>query len=312
MPRNWPQALLGSSKADPDPHPGIGGYHHPRGPAGQTGYPGSTSATRENPALGAAKLQNRPARPQRYYGSAVSRPGYPTVPQQQADVIPEPAVNGSLPYQGPDAKTNPDRVRDTEHRPRTIISQGIPGGQRVRNSTYLGGLQAQPGQLHTYRSAGKGRHFPVTEVTVPSRYVFNGVNGGTDALDDTLQARQMPYTGHGSESGMVSPVTGRPQHARGSVRGAVLNGDRLYLEQSLQVSGLGQGGAFGKARRTQRHRPTIFNEPAPRTGRFYDTSANSGGPSLPGSNTQVFESVHVSPRARRPQGGWGSARARGR
>ena len=295
--------LFGSNQPDPDPNPGIGGYWPPRGPYGEGGYPGSTAATRLNPAEAAGKLHDAPARPQRYYGSRVSRPRTPTIPAQQANVIPAPAQNGSLPYQGPDAKTNPDRVRDTEHRPHIVISQNIPGGQRQRNTVYQGGIKAIPGQPHTYRSAPKGDGFPITEVTVPNRYVYGGVNGGTDALDDMMTARRMPYTGHGAENHMTDPVTGVPLHARGSVRGAALNGDRLFLAPALQVSGLKQGGAYGKkSRGTQRHRPTIYAEPAPKNAQFYDTTASVGTPDRPGTARQVRPAVHFSPQAQRR--GW--------
>jgi hypothetical protein len=286
-------ALHRPAAADPDPHPGIGGYRTPRGPAGQTGYPGSTAATRQNPQAAADELADAPVFRRRGGGRAVVRRRAATITAQQADVIPAPARDGSLPYQGAAAKTNPDRVRDTEKRPRIITSQGTPGGERQRNTVYYGGRQAIPGQEHTYRSAPKGGR-GTTEVSVTSRYVYNGVNGGTDALDDMMTARRMPYTGHG-------PGSGQPGPARGSLRGAVLDGDRFYTAPDGMTEG-DQGGAFGKARRSQRHRPTIFSEPAPMNGEFYDTTSDAGGPRVAGRNRQVVSQVHVSPRAARR--GW--------
>jgi hypothetical protein len=283
--------------ADADPNPGIGGYTYPRGPAGQSGYPGSTSSTRENPPLAPAELHDGDWGRQdgsRHVRFASRR--MPTITQQQADVIPPPAQNGSLPFQGPDAKTNPDRVRDTECRPRIIISEDIPGAQNQRNSVYYGGAQAIPGQEHAYRCAPNPGLLPYDShgepVTVPSRYVFNGINGGTDAMDDVLDARRMPYTGHDG-------YRGRLGHARGSVRGAVLDGNRFYQQPDTELN---QGGAYGnRARGVQRHRPTIFSEPAPMNSRFYDTTADAGGPAQPGRNSQVKEQVHVSPSLR-PRG----------
>jgi hypothetical protein len=286
-------ALHRPAAADPDPHPGIGGYRTPRGPAGQTGYPGSTAATRENPQAAADEL-DAPVFRRRGGGRAVVRRRAATITAQQAQVIPAPAHDGSLPYQGPDAKINPDRVRDTEKRPRIVTSRDIPGGERQRNTVYYGGRQAIPGEDHSYQSAPKGG-FGTTEVTVSSRYVFGGgPNGGTDALDDMMTARRMPYTGHGPGSGQRGP-------ARGSLRGGVLDGNRYYTEPQGMAEG-DQGGAYGKARRSQRHRPTIFAEPAPWTSEYYDTTADAGDPRTPGRNGQVVSQVHVSPRAARR--GW--------
>jgi hypothetical protein len=287
--------------ADPDPQPGIGGYRHPRGKAGEDGYPGSTSSTRTDPPAAAGKLHD----------GTWGRGGFtgiprrfgvrmPTVPAQQANVIPPPAHDGSLPYQGPDAKTNPDRVRDTEQRPRVVISAGIPGGQRQRNSVYFGAGKAVPGEVHSYRPApnpGKGTwHGEGPEVTVPSRYVFGGVNGGTDNLDDSLTARRMPYTGHGGSLQDVAPFKGGR-----SVRGAVLDGRRFYQQPDTELN---QGGAYGHygARQNVLHRPTVFSEPAPWSAQFYDTTAETGSPDVPGASSQVVQAVHVSPAAARR--GW--------
>jgi hypothetical protein len=282
--------------SEADPNPGIGGYTSPRGPDGYGGYPGSTSATRENPQAAPDLLQNAPDRPQQYYGRPVVRRRPPVIGAQQADVIPPPAVRGSLPFGGADGKVNPDRARDTEQRPRVVTSTGTPGAENQRNGVYYGGRQAVPGAMHSYRSSPRGRHFPVDNVEVPSRYVFGGVNGGTDALDDTLQARRMPYTGHGGSLQAVAPSRGNK-----GIRGAVLDGNRFYQEPAGFSEG-DQGGSYGKARTTQRHRPTIFSEPAPWSAGYYDTTANAGGPDTPGTNTQVVQSVHVSPSAERR--GW--------
>lgn len=298
------------AKADPDPNPGIGGYRRPRGPYGEDGYPGSTAATRENPQAAADRLHNARARPAAAppFGRRYATRPMPTVGAQQANTIPAPAHQGGLPYHG--GPVNPDRVRDTEHRPRVVLSQNIPGGQRQRNKLYYGGAQAVPGAEHTYRSASKGRHFPITESTMPSRYVFGGVNGGTDNLDDLMTARRMPYTGH--VAGTADSFRGRLGHARGSVRGAHLDGTRLFLRPVTKDTRVAkQGGGYGRRiRGTQRHRPTIFNEPANWAGRFYDTTAETGTPDRPGANSQVVSNVHVSPRASRGRrNSWGSRHA---
>lgn len=269
------------SYADPDPNPGIGGYDYPRGPYGATGFPGSTSDVRENPEAAEGKLHDD-------YTARHPRRSWKTIRAQQANVIPESEVT-----KGPENARNPDRVRDTERRPRIVTSKGTPGGERQRNTVYRGGRQAVPGAEHTYKSAPKGG-FEITEVTRPSRYTFGGVNGGTDLLDDSLQDRRMPYTGMGGTPQTVWPVKGIR-----SVRGAYLDGDRFYQAPGSSLRMGSQGGAYGqRVRGHERHRPTIFKEPAPWTGRFYDTTTNVGGPDTPGSNTHVREAVHVSPRAR--------------
>jgi len=292
-----------SDQADADPNPGLTIPAPPRGPAGQTGNPGTTSWTRLNPPAATEKRPFGPDRPVASppWGRNVARPRYRTIPQQQADVIPQPAVNGSLPFQGPDAKTNPGQVRDTEQRPRTVISAGTPGDENQRNTVYYGGRKAIPGALHSYRSAPKGNHFPITTSEIPSRYVFGGINGGTDVLDDMLTARRMPYTGHGPGSGLEH-LPGYLKHARGSIRGAVLSGHRFYQKPDTDVD---QGGAYGKSARgthTQRHRPVNFAEPAPRNAQFYDTTASVGTTDVAGTNAQVAEQIIVSPRAARR--GW--------
>ena len=45
-----------SPAADTEPAPGIGGYHLGRGPAGQTGFPGSTSQVRTFPGRNPVRL----------------------------------------------------------------------------------------------------------------------------------------------------------------------------------------------------------------------------------------------------------------
>lgn len=303
----WQALLGGGGPADSDPNPGTGGYDTPRGPAGQTGLPGSTRATRLNPQSGEDRVHDAPLRPMPVSGRRFTSRRAPTVTAQQARGIPPPAQNGSLPFQGPDAKTNPwfsdyppNNVADTEQRPRIVISQGIPGGENQRNTVYRGGRQAVPGAPHSYRPAPKlGRFSDFTPEVLPSRYVFGGINGGTDNLDDLMTARRMPYTGHGATSGF-DRLPGYGAHARGSVRGAVLDGNRFFQAPDTQVD---QGGAYGqRIRGHQRHRPTIFAEPAPRNAQFYDTTVNAGGPDVPGSNTQVSENIHVSPAAARK--GW--------
>jgi hypothetical protein len=114
-------------------------------------------------------------------------------------------------------------------------------------------------------------------VTVPSRFVWDG--GGVQTW--SVQ-RQMPYTGRGD-----------------GARGADLNGTRYYAE-GPPVNLNGGLGAYGVARlRGPNHRPVYFNEPAPWTSQYYDTTASVGTPDAPGPGGQAPDAVYVSPEVPR-------------
>jgi len=261
-----------------DPEPGIGGYEYPRGPSGETGYDGSTSATRENPPAAESRLHDN-------YSGSQPRRRWQSIATQQARFNQD---NWDIPV-------NPDSVRSTEQRNHGAVSGGVPGGENQRNTVYRGGRQAQPGAAHSYHAApnaseGKQRGFGATEtVTQVSRYKFGGQSGGLDLYQDTLSARRMPYSGQ-------SGYRGNLRHARGGVRGAVNDGTRYFQTPNTGVGK--QGGSYGAPiRGQQRHRPTIYREPAAWSGRFYDTTAETGTPSRRGAHTQVQDAVLVSPQA---------------
>lgn len=260
------------SRPNPDPNPGIGGYDYPRGPYGATGFRGSTSDVRNNPVAAESKLADD------YTGNHPRR-AWQSFAAQQARFN---RANWNEPV-------NPDSVRDTEVRNHGTISGNVPGNQNQRNTKYYGGRLAQPGQTQQYRSSpnpakgGGGQ-----TVSQESRYVFNGVNGGLDLYQDTLTNRRMPYVGQMGYRGQL-------RHARGGIRGSVNDGTRFFQGPPLLVN---QGGAYGQEiRGKKRHRPTLYREPAPWTGRFYDTTPDIGTPDNTGAHTQVMSSVHVSPQA---------------
>lgn len=272
-------------KPQGDPEPGIGGYEYPRGPAGATGYDGSTSAVRENPPAAESRLHDN-------YSGRNPRRRFQTIAYQQSRFDGE---NWHLPV-------NPDTVRATENRNHTAVSGGLPGNQNQRNEVYRGGRQAMPGTSHSYHAApnaseGKQRGFLTTQsVTQVSRYKFGGADGGLDLYQDTLSERQMPFTGQGGYRGNLG-------HARGGVRGAVNDGTRFTTDPLAQF--FQQGGAYGSTTRGhQRHRPTVFREPAPWASRFYDTTQQTGTPDNRATNSHMVDSVHVSPQvsARRNRG----------
>lgn len=258
-----------------DPEPGIGGYEYPRGPAGATGYDGSTSAVRENPPAAESLLHDN-------YSGRKPRRRFQSIPYQQSRFNDE---NWHLPV-------NPDTVRTSEKRNHALVSGGVPGGENQRNEVYRGGRNARPGVQHSYHAApnaseGKKRGFLATEtVTQVSRFKLGGPDGGLDLYQDTLSNRRMPYTGQAGYRGNL-------RHARGGIRGAVNDGTRYG---SAPLDGFFvQGGAYGKTTRGhQRHRPTIFREPGPWASRFYDTTASTGTPDNRGSNAHMVDAVHVS------------------
>lgn len=265
--------LFSKSKPNPDPNPGIGGYDYPRGPYGATGYRGSTSDVRNNPPAAESKLHDD-------YTGHHPRRKFQTIAYQQSRFN---RANWNAPV-------NPDTVRDTEHRNHTVLSGNVPGNERQRNTVYNGGRKAQPGIRQQYRSApnpAKGGSSG-QQITQESRYVFNGVNGGTDLYQDTLTNRRMPYTGQ-------QGYRGRLRHAKGGIRGAVNDGTRFFQGPPILVS---QGGSYGtEVRGKNRHRPTLYRQPTPWTGRYYDTTPDVGTPDTTGAHTQVTPMVHVSPQA---------------
>jgi hypothetical protein len=274
-------------RPNPDPEPGIGGYGYPRGPAGETGYDGSTSAVRENPPAADSRLHDN-------YNSTQPRRRFQTIAYQQSRFNQD---NWDLPV-------NPDTVRSTEQRNHGAVSGGAPGNENQRNTVYRGGRQARPGVSRTYMASPNpgitgtagGKYTAQREVTQISRYKFGGPDGGLDLYQDTLSDRRMPYTGQ-------QGFRGNLRHARGSVRGAVNDGTRYFQSPDTGVGN--QGGAYGRTiRGQQRHRPTIYREPSPMNSRFYDTTAETGTPSRKGAHTQIANSVLVSPQvpARRNRG----------
>jgi hypothetical protein len=259
----WASLLgTGTNGAGDDPNPGIGGYTDgTRIDGTPPGYPGSTSANRINPSE--AEKETRDGLP------------FETIEDEQVHRQDQPGEwHGGLPFGGSLSATSVGpQYTDTEHRPNpNTISTGIPGGQRQRNTVYQGGLKAQPG-------------LPSPTGGV-NRYVFGGINGGTDILRNITTRRRMPYTGHGTTRGTRS------------LRGAVLDGQRFNSAPPILQA---QGDGYGRSRRHQRHRPTVFAEPAPWAAQFYDTTAATGSPAQPGT-PGVITNVYVSPAPPRRTG----------
>jgi hypothetical protein len=180
------------------------------------------------------------------------------------------------------------------------ISTGTPGSANVRNQVAQR-YKATPGQLRAYQSAARadtarpniggqatdGNVHPlavVTEVLVPSRFVFAGGGVQTWSVE-----REMPYGGRGD-----------------GARGANLNGERYYATggyDNFMNGGMGQYGAGRLA--GPNHRPTVFQEPAPWSTNYYDTTASVGTADNPGVPGQAPDLVYVSPQAGRRGNGTG-------
>lgn len=233
------QALFGgkSQPPDPQPTPGQGGYSYPRGPYGATGFPGSSDQAVPTHGQGPGDIQHQEE--------------LVTDNQQNWNDIPEGNWTGLATNRFP---TIGDTFNDSEQYSEPDISEGIPGGQRVRNSRYYGGRRAAPDGVN--------------------RYVYRGLNGGYESYSFN---RVMPYP-------------------RG-YRGAQLNGLRYYADADQFDS---QGGSYGIARQEgPNHRPTVFQEPAPWTTNYYDTTNSVGTPDAPGPGGQAPDQVYISPEVPR-------------
>lgn len=284
--------LFGGLQRPPetDPLPGVGGYSMPPGPAGQTGFPGSTGSTRTfsphntaaaklpvrggvNTGLIRAELQGTPA-------TNKGGPTDKTVPGNQ--------TAGGHPLSGSAAVGGHSEIDTTTpySRAQRQISRDVPGAANVRN-TRAQSYKAVPGQVRGYRSApradqatlapsegGAGLGPTTTEVTAVSRFVFDG--GGVETWDVD---RRIPYTGRGS-----------------GLRGAQLDGNRYYAAGQYDQFVSAESGKYGVARLAGPKRPVNFTQPAPWTGNYYDTTEQVEQNTAP----QMPSAVYVTPVPARP------------
>lgn len=329
-------ALFGGKSRPQDntnPAPGIGGYAMGPGPAGQSGYPGSTAATRTmrgrnarlakvrsdtnggwESGLGQETITQQSSYRAETHGSRVANPRQtPTVTTPKGQLRQNmQGAEGEF-YGGPMLRTGPrnntaggtpmspaQRAGGHSQRDSTTpwvraqapLGGEAPGSQNVRNQIAQR-YRNTPGQVHTYRSAARADQAPVLSkgqnadgnvkpdlasqaVSVPSRFVMPGAQTGW-----SIQ-RRMPYTGRGD-----------------GARGAQLSGQRYYgTGQQDQFWNAGQGN-YGIARERGGKRPVSFQEPAPWTTNFYDTTSEVGTSDSPGTPTQGGQQIYVSPSAGR-------------
>lgn len=321
---------------DPNPEPGIGGYSMPAGPAGETGYPGSTAQTRTFPGnnprgratgvraptnsgggfeVGTSTTTNQASPKVPYQGSPRSTPSVTT--RQTAANQAMQHNSGAEFYGGPMLQTGPgnntaggapltpaQRAGGHSQRDKTtpwtqaqpIIGQGVPGAQNVRNQVAQRYKNA-PGQVHAYQSASRG---DLPEANQGGQATDGNVHPER-ATTPVMVPNRFVFAGGGSQTWSVQrqmPYTGRGDGARG----ADLNGQRYYAEgQADQFWNSGQG-QFGIAREygSGNKRPVGFTEPAPWTSQFYDTTDEVGTADNPNPNPgQAPNLVYVSPSAGR-------------
>ena len=126
-----------------------------------------------------------------------------------------------------------------------------------------------------------------TQATVQRNNTFFG---GQQALP-TGQDRYV-YGGYRSYA-FERPIPLTRNHLRVKPGASGFNGARYFAINQ----GQGAAGAIGSSRSTLGNRPTVFEEPAPWTSQFYDTTAATGAPGHPGSARPVRQ-VYVSPNVK--------------
>jgi hypothetical protein len=319
-------------QVDANPVPGIGGVNTGPGPAGQTGFPGSTSSTRtfrgHNPRqiglradrnsgwdgqLGTQVQERQVSYRGDVPGAAVANPrATPSAFTRQPILTQRMQETPATFYGGPLLRTGP--------------GNNTAGGQPGRRAAAAGGhaqrdtttpwVQAQPvigvntpgsanvrnqiaqryknrpGQSHTYKSAARADQAPVN---LGGQATDGNVKPDLATTEVTVQNRFV-FPGGGNQTWSV--LREMPYGGRGNgARGADLNGQRFYASgQRDQFWNAGQGDfGIARARGGDHKRPVSFAMPAPWTANFYDTTADVDAGNTPQAPTQVY----VSPSAGR-------------
>lgn len=327
-------ALFGGKSRPQDntnPAPGIGGYAMGPGPAGQSGYPGSTAATRtmrgrnarlaklrsdsntgwEN-GLGSETVTQQSSYRADTHGSKIVSPrdtGTVTTPKGQLRQNMQ-GTPGEF-YGGPMQRTGPgnntaggvpltpaQRAGGHSQRDTTTpwIQAQYPIGGQAPGAENVRNQIAQryrnaPGQSHTYRSAPRADQAPVN---LGGQATDGNVHADLVAQDVTVPNRfVMPGAQTGWSVQRRMPYTG----AGDGSRGAHLNGQRYYgTGQQDQFWNAGQGDyGIERQRGAGNKRPVAFTEPAPWTANFYDTTSEVGSSDAPGTPTQSGQAVYTSP-----------------
>jgi hypothetical protein len=304
---------------------GQGGYTHGPGPAGQSGFPGSTSSTRT---FKGASPRSVKIESDRIGGFDQGFDGVQTVQasrtfaEGQFNPRDTPYVSTPRPRTIASLRQSPAEFygglagTTTQTSPGNQIAGGNPltgaqqaGGHSQRDTEYpepyarqiqistdvpgsnnvrnqiAERYKAVPGQLRTYRAAPRAD----AEGSTPSTAVTPG--------EVTVQSRFV-FAGGGVQTYYMERQM--PYNGRGDGgRGADLNGTRYYATGAPEFPNAGMG-AYGVERlRGPLHRPTMFAEPAPWSAQYYDTTASVGTPDSPGTASQSPDMVYVSPEPSR-------------
>lgn len=334
-------ALFGGKSRQPvdtNPLPGIGGYQLPPGPAGQSGFPGSTAQTRtfrgNNPriaeiradtntgfeqALGTVDQDRQASYRGDVHGARTANPRASSWTSTRQPLLTQlmQETPGTL-AGGPLMRTGPGN--DT--------AGGVPGrgaaaaGGHSQHETATPWAHAQPvigtsvpgannvrnqvaqryknpaGQSHTYRSAARADQAPVNR---GGQATDGNVKPDLVTTEVTVQNRFV-FPGGGNTTWSV--LREMPYGGRGDgARGAQLSGARYYAAgQALQFLNGGMGDyGIERQRGSGRKRPVSFTQPAPWTADFYDTTAGVQDQTTGQAPSNVF----VSPVSGRASNGTG-------
>lgn len=331
------RALFGGRSRPEDnmPAPGVGGYAMGPGPAGQSGYPGSTAATRTmrgrnarlakvrsdtntgwESGLGSDSYTQQASYRAETHGSKVQSPrATPEVTTPKGQLRQNMQSTRGEYYGGPMPRTGPGNntaggtpmspaARAGGHSQRDTTTpwtkaQAPLGGQAPGSQNVRNQIAQRyknlPGMPHTYKSAARADQAPVL---LGGQATNGNVKPDLACQDVTVPSRfVMPGAQTGWSVQRRMPYTG----AGDGSRGAHLNGQRYYgTGQQDQFWNAGQGNyGIERQRGAGNKRPVSFTEPAPWTSNFYDTTAEVGTTDAPGTGTQSGQQIYTSPSSGR-------------
>lgn len=310
-------ALFGgrSRPPDPNPLPGIGGVTLPPGPAGQTGFPGSTSATRTwgtNASPRSAKLDKDAL------GGVNNTLGNGLDVTQHAYRGDVPGADVAGPRSTGMVGTRQTTVRELRQHHSTAEFYGGPMLHTGPGNNTAGANPLGPAR----RAGGHSKRDTETPPVQRQPVIGAGTPGANNVRNQVAQRyhavpglphnyRSAPNPGKPADE-VVVPSRGRypasggnwtwsvqremPYGGRGDgARGADLNGQRYYATGQGDAFWNGAQGDYGIARQRGGKRPVGFTEPGPWTANFYDTTEEVGSTVSPGAGGQAPQSVYVSP-----------------
>ncbi len=324
--------------ADTNPHPGIGGVATPPGPAGQTGFPGSTKQTRtfqgNNPrAVGARsdtntgfeqQLSDTVQIRQASYrgdvrGASLAGPRGTGLTASRQPVLTEMMQSTPGTMAGGPMMHTGDGNNTAGGTPLSEAAAAGGHSQRQTTTPWTGAqpvigtgvpgsqnvrntralrYKAVPGEVHTYSSAARGDLPPVNR----GGQATDGNVNPAAAITSVSVPSRFVFDSGGNQTWSVQremPYGGRGDGARG----ADLNGQRYYATgQQTQFWNAGQGD-YGIARKQggDHKRPVSFSTPAPWTANFYDTTQGVAQE----TTTQSPNMIYVSPTSGRATNGTG-------